>query len=295
MDWGFWRDLRRGAGWLKARPAQPSHPLRGFADSGAAAPRPFVQADHLATRDDRPQRPRYAPPLEREPDPPFASTGPHGHRSRMREKLLTRGADALADYELLEMLLFFAMPNGDTKPLAKALINRFGSFANVLAAPQQTLLETRGLGVHSVSALKLVQASALRLARAEVMERPVLNNWTVLIDYLTAVMAREKIEQFRVLFLDTRNRLLTDEAQARGTVNHTPVYPREVVKRALDLQATALILVHNHPSGDPTPSRADIEMTREVKAAADALAIVLHDHVIIGNGRHLSFRREGLL
>ena len=213
----------------------------------------------------------------------------------MREKLLTRGADALADYELLEMLLFFAMPNGDTKPLAKALINRFGSFANVLAAPQQTLLETRGLGVHSVSALKLVQASALRLARAEVMERPVLNNWTVLIDYLTAVMAREKIEQFRVLFLDTRNRLLTDEAQARGTVNHTPVYPREVVKRALDLQATALILVHNHPSGDPTPSRADIEMTREVKAAADALAIVLHDHVIIGNGRHLSVRREGLL
>jgi DNA repair protein RadC len=157
------------------------------------------------------------------------------------------------------------------------------------------LLETRGLGVHSVAALKLVQASALRLARAEVMERPVLNNWTVLIDYLTAAMAREKIEQFRVLFLDTRNRLLADEAQARGTVNHTPVYPREVVKRALDLQATALILVHNHPSGDPTPSRADIEMTREVKAAAEALAIVLHDHVIIGNGRHLSFRREGLL
>ena len=177
----------------------------------------------------------------------------------------------------------------------KALINRFGSFANVLAAPQQTLMDTRGLGVHSVSALKLVQASALRLARAEVMERPVLNNWTVLIDYLTAVMAREKIEQFRVLFLDTRNRLLADEAQARGTVNHTPVYPREVVKRALDLQATALILVHNHPSGDPTPSRADIEMTQEVKAAAQVLGIVLHDHVIIGNGRHLSFRREGLL
>ncbi|WP_188968417.1 RadC family protein [Neoroseomonas lacus] len=238
---------------------------------------------------------RYASPTEYAPEVPFASTGPHGHRSRMREKLLARGPDSLADYELLEMLLFFAMPKGDTKPLAKALINRFGSFANVLAAPQQTLMDTRGLGVHSVSALKLVQASALRLARAEVMERPVLNNWTVLIDYLTAVMAREKIEQFRVLFLDTRNRLLADEAQARGTVNHTPVYPREVVKRALDLQATALILVHNHPSGDPTPSRADIEMTQEVKAAAHVLGIVLHDHVIIGNGRHLSFRREGLL
>jgi DNA repair protein RadC len=252
--------------------------------------------------DEEPRFSRAPPPAgRREPaqgrtgDAPFASTGPHGHRARMREKLLARGPDALADYELLEMLLFFAMPKGDTKPLAKALINRFGSFANVLAAPQQVLLETRGLGVHSVAALKLVQASALRLARAEVMERPVLNNWTVLIDYLTAAMAREKIEQFRVLFLDTRNRLLADEAQARGTVNHTPVYPREVVKRALDLQATALILVHNHPSGDPTPSRADIEMTREVKAAAEALAIVLHDHVIIGNGRHLSFRREGLL
>lgn len=226
---------------------------------------------------------------------PFPSIGPHGHRGRMREKLLDRGPDALADYEMLEMLLFFAMPKGDTKPLAKALINRFGSFARVLAAPQQELLETRGLGQHSVAALKLVHASSLRLARAEVMEMPVLNKWDLLIDYLNAVLAREKIEQFRVLFLDTRNRLVGDEAQARGTVNHTPVYPREVVKRALELNATALILVHNHPSGDPTPSREDIAMTREVKAAAAALGIALHDHVIIGNGQHLSFRREGLL
>ncbi|WP_353959341.1 RadC family protein [Paeniroseomonas aquatica] len=226
---------------------------------------------------------------------PFPSTGPQGHRGRMRQKLLERGPDALADYELLEMLLFFAMPKGDTKPLAKALINRFGSFARVLAAPQQELLETRGLGEHSVAALKLVQASSLRLARAEVMEMPVLNKWDLLIDYLTAALAREKTEQFRVLFLDTRNRLVGDEAQARGTVNHTPVYPREVVKRALELNATALILVHNHPSGDPTPSGEDIAMTREVKAAAAALGIALHDHVIIGNGRHLSFRREGLL
>jgi DNA repair protein RadC len=213
----------------------------------------------------------------------------------MREKLLTRGPDALADYELLEMLLYFAMPKGDTKPLAKALINRFGSFAGVLAAPQQTLLETRGLGPHSVAALKLVQAAAIRMSRAEVMERPVLNNWDRLIDYLHAVMAREKIEQFRVLFLDPKNRLIADEAQARGTVNHTPVYPREVVKRALELHATALILVHNHPSGDPTPSRADIEMTREIRQAAAVLSITLHDHLIVGNGRFLSFRQEGLL
>ena len=226
---------------------------------------------------------------------PFASTGPYGHRARMREKLLERGPDALADYELLEMLLFFAMPKGDTKPLAKTLINRFGSFANVLTAPQQALLDTRGLGIHSVSAVKLVQAAALRLARAEVMERPVLNTWDRLIEYLTAAMAREKTEVFRVLYLDSKNRLIADEAQARGTVNHTPVYPREVVKRALELHATALILCHNHPSGDPSPSRSDIEMTRMVKEAAAVLSVTLHDHLIIGNGRWLSFRAEGLL
>ena len=213
----------------------------------------------------------------------------------MRERLLGRGPDALADYEMLEMLLFFAQPKGDTKPLAKALINRFGSFAAVLAAPQRELFDVSGLGEHSVSALKLVHAAALRLARAEIIDRPVLNQWGLLIDYLTAVMARERIEQFRVLFLDTRNRLLADEAQARGTVNHTPVYPREVIKRALELQATALILVHNHPSGDPTPSPDDIAMTREVDAAARALGVTLHDHIIIGNGAWRSFRQDGLL
>lgn len=213
----------------------------------------------------------------------------------MRAKLLTRGPDALADYELLEMLLYFAMPKGDTKPLAKSLINRFGSFARVLAAPQNELLGTRGLGPHAVSALKLVQASALRMQQAEVIEAPVLNNWDRLMAYLNAAMARERTEQFRVLFLDTRNRLVADEAQARGTVNHTPVYPREVVKRALELHATALILVHNHPSGDPTPSMADREMTREVKAAAAVLSITLHDHVIVGNGSWFSFRQAGQL
>jgi DNA repair protein RadC len=157
------------------------------------------------------------------------------------------------------------------------------------------LLATRGLGTHTVAALKLVQASSLRMAKAEIMEAPVLNKWDRLIDYLTAALAREKIEQFRVLFLDTRNRLIADETQARGTLSHTPVYPREVVKRALELHATALILVHNHPSGDPTPSQADIEMTREVREAAAVLSVAVHDHVIIGNGKWLSFRREGLL
>jgi DNA repair protein RadC len=226
---------------------------------------------------------------------PFASTGPHGHRERMRDKLLERGAEALADYELLEMLLFFAQPKGDTKPLAKGLINRFGSFASVLAAPSRDLFAAPGLGRHSVAAIRLVQASAQRLALAEVMNRPVLNNWDRLLEYLHTVLARERIEQFRVLFLDNKNRLLADEAQARGTVNHTPVYPREVVKRALELHATALILVHNHPSGDPTPSDDDIDMTQEVKIAAQALSIVLHDHLIVGNGRWVSLRQEGLL
>ena len=227
--------------------------------------------------------------------PPFASTGPQGHRERMRDKLLERGPDALADYELLEMLLFFAQPKGDTKPLAKGLINRFGSYASVLTAAQRDLFAMQGIGKHSVSAIKLIEASAKRLARAEVMDRPVLNNWDRLLEYLHTVLAREKIEQFRVLFLDNKNRLLADEAQARGTVNHTPVYPREVVKRALELHATALILVHNHPSGDPTPSRDDIEMTQEVKVAAQALSIVLHDHLIVGNGSWTSLRQEGLL
>jgi DNA repair protein RadC len=226
---------------------------------------------------------------------PFASTGPQGHRGRMREKLLERGPNALADYELLEMLLFFAFKKGDTKPLAKSLINRYGSFANVLTAPQQELLDIPGLGEHSVTAIKLVQDAALRLAKAEVMEKPILNNWDRLIDYLNAALSREKIEQFRILFLDSKNRLIADEAQAKGTVNHTPVYPREVIKRALELHATALILVHNHPSGDPTPSRADIDMTAEIKEAGMVLSVVVHDHIIVGNGRHLSFRREGLL
>jgi DNA repair protein RadC len=230
------------------------------------------------------------------PDPPAAKVpGAEGHRARMRQKLLGSGPDALLDHELLEMVLFTAIPRRDTKPIARALLARFGSFPDALAAPQAELSAIEGLGEAGIAALRVVQAAALRLQRATLREQPLLNNWDALERYLTAALAREPVEQFRVLFLDSKNRLIRDEAQARGTVNHTPVYPREVVKRALELHATALILVHNHPSGDPTPSRADIEMTGEVKRAAELLGIALHDHLIVGRGATLSFRREGLL
>jgi DNA repair protein RadC len=218
-----------------------------------------------------------------------------GHRERLRARLLGAGAEALADHELIEMSLFLALPRRDTKQIARSLIARFGSYAAVFAAPVPQLLKVEGLGEAGVAALKIVHAAAQRFARAEVMHRPVLGNWDKLMEYLHTVLARERVEQFRLLFLDNKNRLLADEAQARGTVNHTPVYPREVVRRALELAATAIILVHNHPSGDPSPSRDDIEMTREIKAATGTLGILLHDHIIVGNGSWLSFRKEGLL
>ena len=285
------RLLRRLFGRDAAEQSFPKSPLpqpRGFSEAPAVLVPPCAAGAST--------KPAAEAAWPRAPaEAQFPSTGPYGHRARLRDKLLTRGPEALADYELLEMLLFFAMPKGDTKPLAKALINRFGSFAEVLAAPTKVLLETRGLGPHSVAALKLVQAAALRLARTQAAEKPLLSNWTQLIDYLTAVCAREPVEQFRVLFLDPKNQLVADEVQGRGTVNHTPVYPREVVKRALELHATALILVHNHPSGDPTPSRADIEMTREIAEAADLFGIIVHDHVIVGRAGWTSLRQRGLL
>jgi DNA repair protein RadC len=231
---------------------------------------------------------------ETTPEPAARELGVEGHRRRLRERFLAAGSESLADHEMLELVLF-AVPRRDTKSLARALISRFGSFARVIAAPIQDLLSVEGLGEAGVAALKSVQAAALRLMQADVIGRPVLSNWNALIDYLNAELSRERIEQFHVLFLDNRNRLLADEAQQRGTVNHTPVYPREVAKRALELHATALILVHNHPSGDPTPSRDDIAMTQQIKAAATSLSIVLHDHIIVGNGHWLSFRKEGLL
>ena len=201
----------------------------------------------------------------------------------------------MANHELLEMVLFLALPRRDTKPIARELLTRFGSFAAAVSASPQELRAVDGLGDAGLAALKTVQAAAVRLVRADVQHRPVLNNWDRLMDYLQAVLARERVEQFRVLFLDNKNRLLADEVQARGTVNHTPVYPREVVKRALELSAAALILVHNHPSGDPAPSPEDLAMTRQVKEAAAALSLTLHDHVIVGNGRWYSFRAQGVL
>lgn len=218
-----------------------------------------------------------------------------GHRARLRTRLLTAGPDSVADHELLELVLFLALPRRDTKPIARALLSRFGSFANTIAAPLNELRGIDGMGEAGAAALKTVQAAAIRLVRPEVKGRPVLANWDSLMDYLNAALSRERVEQFRILFLDNKNRLLADEAQARGTVNHTPVYPREVAKRALDLHATALILVHNHPSGDPSPSRPDIEMTGEIRRAVETLGVVVHDHVIVGNGKWLSFRREGLI
>ncbi len=232
-------------------------------------------------------------------DPEIKPTSPKlsvsGHRGRLRARLLTAGGIALADHELVEMVLFLAVPRRDTKPIARSLIGRFGSFAGAISASATELAEIEGLGEAGIAALKVVQAASQRLIKAEVLYRPLLGNWERLMEYLQSVLAREKVEQFRILFLDNRNRLLADEPQARGTVNHTPVYPREVIKRALELHATAIILVHNHPSGDPSPSQEDIDMTKEIKKGASALSIVLHDHVIIGNGQWLSFRKTGLL
>lgn len=219
----------------------------------------------------------------------------HGHRERLRARFLKAGADALQDYELLELVLFRAIPRRDVKPLAKALIERFGSYAEVIAAPAPLLAEVKGLGDSAIAEIKIVEAAALKLSQGRVLNRTHLSSWNQLLAYCRSAMSFEAEEQFRILFLDTRNRLIADEVQQVGTVNHTPVYPREVVKRALELGATALILVHNHPSGETTPSRADIEMTKEIVAAAKALKIAVHDHLVIGAGEPASFRSLGLL
>jgi DNA repair protein RadC len=220
-----------------------------------------------------------------------APARPHyfGHRQRLRERTLANGAESLPDYELLEVILFAAQQRGDVKPVAKALIAQFGSFAAVMAAEPDALAQA-GLNLAGITAIKAAREAALRLMRAELQERPVVNSWDKLIDYCAAHIAHETVEEFHVLFLDRKNVLIKHERQQRGTVDHTPVYPREVVKRALDLGASALILVHNHPSGDPTPSTADIAITGEIKKATTALGLALHDHVIIARDRHVSFR-----
>jgi DNA repair protein RadC len=219
----------------------------------------------------------------------------HGHRQRLRERLLDAGAEGFPDYELLEFLLFSALPRQDTKPLAKALIARFGSFADAVGADREALLGVPGIGEAAVATLLAVREAARRLVRAELHERPVIASWEKLVDYCTATMAYAAVEEFRLLFLDRRNVLIADERQQRGTIDQAPVYVREVVKRALELGASAIIMVHNHPSGDPTPSRSDIEITKQVAQAAAPLGVRLHDHIVIGRSGHTSLRTMGLL
>ena len=224
--------------------------------------------------------------------PPGLAEAPHykGHRERLRSRFLETGDQGLPDYEILELLLFRSIPQRDVKPLAKELIARFGSLSGVLGARRERLTEVKGIGDSVAADLKLVEAAGRRLARQSIQDKPVLGSWKDVIDYCHAAMAHAERETFRILFLDKRNHLITDEVQGVGTVDHTPVYPREVIRRALEVSATAIILVHNHPSGDPTPSNADIRMTQDIIAIAGPMGISVHDHIIIGRNGHASLR-----
>jgi DNA repair protein RadC len=217
------------------------------------------------------------------------------HRKRLRQRFMEGGAQAMPDYELLELLLFRAIPRQDVKPLARDLLDTFGDFNRVVTATPARLMKVKGIGEAVVQDLKIIEAAAQRMMRSRVMNQPILSSWDALLDYCHTAMAHRETEQFRILFLDRKNVLIADEVQAKGTVDHVPVYPREVVKRGLELNASALILVHNHPSGDPTPSEADISMTMQIQEAAQVLGIILHDHLIIGKSRELSFRAQGYL
>jgi len=223
--------------------------------------------------DDKPEKPHY-----------------HGHRARLRERFNAAGADGLPDYELLELLLFQVFRQGDVKGVAKDLIKRFGTFAEVIGANPRLLKEIDGVGDAVVLELKIVEAAAKRLTKGAVQKRPMLGSWSEVIDYCRAAMAFSEREEFRILFLDKRNMLIADEVQGKGTVDHTPVYPREIVKRALELSATALLLVHNHPSGDPTPSSVDVRMTQDIIAIAKPLGVTIHDHIIVGRNGHASLK-----
>lgn len=222
---------------------------------------------------------------------------PHylGHRQRLRERFREHGGDVLPDYEVLELVLFQSVPRGDVKPLAKALIRRFGSLAEVLAADPARLVEVKGVGEATALNFQVIATAARRLARGAIDKRQALSSWSAVIDYCRAAMAFADREEFRILFLDKKNGLIADEVQGRGTIDHTPVYPREVIKRALELGSCAVILVHNHPSGDPTPSQADIRMTRDLVAAAKPLGIEIHDHIIVGRNGHASLRGMALM
>lgn len=217
------------------------------------------------------------------------------HRQRLRDRFMQGGAAAMPDYELLELVLFRSIPRKDVKPLARLLLDQFGDFNRVLTAPIERLQDVKGIGDAVITDLKILEAAAHRMARAKVMQRHVMSGWDALLDYCHTTMAHRETEQFRVFYLDRKNVIIADEEQAKGTVDHVPVYPREVAKRALELNASALILVHNHPSGDPTPSQADIDMTQRIQNACTALGITLHDHLIIGKSTELSFRSDGYL
>ena len=217
------------------------------------------------------------------------------HRKRLRERFLSGGAQALPDYELLELVLFRAIPRRDVKPLARQLLDTLGDFNRVLSATNDQLSTVPGVGKAVICELKIIEAAAHRLARAQVLGRQVISSWNALLEYCRTTMAHRETEQFRIFFMDCKNTLIADEEQAKGTVDHVPVYPREVIRRALQLNASALILVHNHPSGDPTPSQSDIAMTQQIQAAGEIMSISVHDHIIIGKSCELSFRSEGLL
>jgi DNA repair protein RadC len=223
------------------------------------------------------------------------ANGSSGHRQRLRERLDTGGSDAVPDYELLEMILFRAVARADTKPIAKRLLERFKTFAEVINAEPTLLKQVEGVGDRAVIELKLIRTSAQRLLKGEMLKRPILGSWQSVLDHCRAMHAYENKETFRILFLDKRNQLLADEVQGSGTVDHTPVYIREVIKRALELSSTSIILVHNHPSGDPSPSRADVDMTKMIVAAGKPLGVAVHDHIIVGRQGHASLRALGLM
>ena len=248
-------------------------------DQFAEMPLPLFDGDEVVPVSNASQQPSYI----------------RDHRKRLRTRFIDGGATAMPDYELLELVLFRAIPRRDVKPLARRLLDQFGDFNRVISASPERLLEIKGVGDAVVLELKIIEAAAHRLARSKIMQKHVLSGWDALLDYCHTTMAHRETEQFRVLYLDRKNVLVADEEQAKGTVDHVPVYPREVVKRALELNASALIVVHNHPSGDPTPSETDITMTNQIQDAAMALGLILHDHLIIGRSRELSFRSEGYL